>query len=154
MKDTLVTGTLAGIVGAIVLDVVTYLALVIGIKTSTPWDVAALVFLRPQYLGTISGYIIGIIGSLALGIAAGIMTSMVIKITGSDYAWLKGVIVAEAVGFATLGFFAPLVKIAGFLKNQPVTNIFAMVNLFIFGLVTGYFIKRYGKFAGTNIQRG
>lgn len=147
MKDIIATGTIAGIVGSTVIDFIAYLSRLGGLNTSTPWDVASLVFLNARYLGTASGYIIGIIGSIALGIAGGVITAIIIKITGSDYAWLKGVLVAETIGFAGLGFFAPLLGFAGFLRFQPTTNIFAVVDLCIFGLIVGYVIKRYAKIA-------
>lgn len=146
MKDTIAVGTFAGTIGIAILDLSTFISRMAGIRTSTPWDVATLVFLNPRYLGTVSGYIVGLSGSLAMGIAIGIITALVIRISGHDYALLKGVLVAEAIGFVTLGFFAPLLGIAAFLKNEPATNIFALVNLFIFGLVVGFVIKRYGVF--------
>lgn len=147
MRDTVAIGTLAGTIGSIVLDFAAYLSRLFGLNIGTPWDVATLVFLNAKYLGTTPGFIVGFIGSIALGIAAGIITSIIVKITGSDYAWLKGVLVAEAFGFAGLGFFAPMLGFAGFLKYQPTTNIFAMADLFIFGLIVGYIIKRYARIA-------
>jgi len=145
VKDSVVAGTVAGIIGSLFLNLFTYLALLAGISTSTPWDVAALVFLQERFLGTTAGYIIGFTGSLAMGVATGLVTSAVLSLTGSDYGWLKGVLVAEGLGFATLGFVAPLIGIGGFLKSEPVTNIFAMVSLFIFGSIVGSVTKRFLK---------
>ncbi len=142
MKDTIALGTFAGAVATLVLNLLTFLARLVGIRTSTPWDVAALLFLNERYLGTGAGFIIGFFGSMALGIATGVVTSVLVKFTGSDYAMLKGVLAAEALGFAGISLFAPILGIAGFLKFEPASNFFALVGLFVFGLTAGYIIKK------------
>lgn len=143
MKDTFTIGTLAGTLGSLFLDLVSFLARLTGIRTSTPWDVAASVFLNQQYIGTVSGYIVGLAGSLALGVAAGIATAFLLRFTGNDYYMIKSIIIAESFGFAGIGFFAPLLGVAKFLRNEPATNIFALFGLLVFGLVCGFVIMRY-----------
>lgn len=143
MRDSVVQVTAAGFIGAVVMDVFMYLILLLGVKITSPWYVAADVFLTPKYINTISGVIIGLIGTLALSIAGAVIMYLIFKITGYDYAVLKGVLSVNAFTFVAMGLFMPLLKIAPQIQSQPVTNFLALLALTITGSVMAFVLKKF-----------
>lgn len=142
MKDSVVQVTIAGIIGAIIMDAVMYLLILLGVNTAAPWEVAADVFLTPGSINTASGVILGLIGTIALNVVAAALTLFLCKLTGFDHAVLKGIIAINAFGFITIGLFMPLLKIAPQVQQQPLTNYLALLILSIIGGIQAYILKK------------
>jgi hypothetical protein len=135
--------TLAGLLGAILVNALTYTIRWLGMQTSIPWEIAANVFLNLQYIHTASGIIIGLTASVALSTATAMIIAFVLKWTGYNMAWLKGIICTDAFGFATLGLFMNLLHIWPQVRNEPGTNMAALINLTILGIVQAILLKRW-----------
>jgi hypothetical protein len=135
--------TLAGLIGALLVNALTYLFRLFGIQTSTPWEIAANVFLNPYFVHTSAGIILGLVATMALSTSAALLIAFVLKWTGYNMAWLKGIICADAFGFITLGFFMNLLHIWPQIRNEPETNIVALLNLTILGIVQAILLKRW-----------
>jgi hypothetical protein len=135
--------TLAGLLGAVLINALTYILRWLGIQTSIPWEIAANVFLNPQYIYTTSGIIIGLTASVALSTATAMIISFVLKWTGYNMAWLKGIICTDAFGFTTLGLFMNFLHIWPQIRNEPGTNMVALINLTILGIVQAILLKRW-----------
>ena len=146
MKDSIALATVAGLIGAAIMDFLNYLILFAGIPSIPSWYVAADVFLSLDQANSLLGTIIGLIGTLALGIATALLIVVLIKLTGNDYAILKGILTSNAVGFGAMGLFIPLLNITPQLQSQPHTNIIAMVLLTLTGGIIAYILSRYGQF--------
>ncbi|MCM1565226.1 MAG: hypothetical protein NC238_04535 [Dehalobacter sp.] len=146
MKDPVGAATVAGIIGTIIMGFLSYILIASGIPLTSPWNIAADVFLSWSQVNSPIGIFLGIVGTMALGIGTTILLVIVIKMTGKDFAILKGVIAANAVGFASMGFFMPLLNIAPQIQSQPLTNLFALIILTIFGMITSFILKKYGIF--------
>lgn len=145
LTDLFLIATFTGVIGGVIVDALTYLYVLIGIPTSTPWQIAADVFLDPPYLHTPSGIALGIIMTLALGIGTAFVVVLALKTTGREYAVLKGVLISNALSFINLGFTLPLLNIWPQIHREPITFYVAMVNLTILGVVLGYLIKKWWK---------
>lgn len=145
MRDSILTCTVSGVIGDIVMNTLMYLALLSGLPVSAPWEIAADVFLETNLVKSPLGLFLGLTGTIALSIATAILILIVFKLTGSDYSILKGIITANAVGFVTMGLFMPLLRISPHVQSQPLTNLFALLNLSITGAVMGYIIKKFSK---------
>ncbi|ADG81801.1 hypothetical protein Tfer_0967 [Thermincola ferriacetica] len=141
-RDTVAAGTWIGIWGTVLIILLSYLEMTFGILNTPPWNIAADVFLTSANIKTLYGLIIGMAGTLALGIATTLFIAAILRLTGTDYAWLKGVIVANAIGFGTMGLFMPMLNISENIQSEPWTNILALLDLTIFGLFTGYMLKK------------
>lgn len=135
--------TIAGLLGAVLVNVLTYFFRRLGIPTSTPWEIAANVFLNPQYIHTTAGVIIGLTATVALSTAVALTISFILKWTGYNMAWLKGMICANAFGFITLGLFMNLLQIWPQIRNEPGTNMAALINLSILGIVQALLLKKW-----------
>lgn len=142
MRDTIYVSTLAGLAGAAVVDGLTFIQRAAGIPTQTPWGVGAQVFLRADLARTTGGVLLGLLVSLTLSIAGAFLVSLALRVFGTDYAPLKGIITLNGLGFVTLGFFAPLLGIAPSLRGDLTTNFVAVVNLSILGAVQGGLVRR------------
>lgn len=137
--------TLAGLIGAVLVNGLTYLFRLMGFYTSTPWQIAANIFLNPQYIHTTSGIILGFIATIALSTATALLISFVLKWSGYNMAWLKGAICTNVFGFITLGLFMNLLHIWPQIRNEPSTNMIALINLSIVGIVQAILLKRWQK---------
>lgn len=143
MKDPIGAATIAGIIGSIIMDFLVYILIALGIPMTSPWNISADVFLNWSLVNTPIGIFLGIVGTMALGIGTTILLVIVMKMTGKDFAVLKGIIVANAVGFASMGLFMPLLNIAPQIQSQPLTNLFALIILTIFGVTTSFILNKY-----------
>lgn len=146
MKDPIGAAAIAGIIGTIIMDFLSYILIVLGIPMTSPWNIATDVFLSWSQVNSPIGIFLGIVGTTALGIGTAILLVIVMKMTGKDFAVLKGIIVANAVGFASMGLFMPLLNIAPQIQSQPLTNLFALIILTIFGVIVSFILKKYGTF--------
>jgi hypothetical protein len=136
---------LAGIIGAALTNGFTYLFRLIGVKTSLPWEIAANVFLNPRFIHTPSGVIIGLVGTIALSTGTAIIIAYIMRWTGYNRAWLKGMICADAFGFITLGLFMKLLNVWPQIRNEPGTNLAAFTVLSILGIIQALLLRRWQK---------
>ena len=142
MRDIAYVSTLAGLAGAAAMDGLTFLQRAAGIPTQTPWGVGARVFLRPDLARGPGGVLLGLLVSLAMSIIGAFLVALFLRAFGTDHAALKGILVLDALGFITLGLFAPLIGIASSLRGDLVTNLVAVVNLTVLGAVQGGLVRR------------
>lgn len=135
--------TLAGLLGAALVNILTYFLRWLGMPTSTPWEIATNVFLNPRYVHTTTGVMIGLAATVALSTAVALTISFICKWTGYNMAWLKGMICANAFGFITLGLFMNLLRIWPQIRNEPGTNLAALIILSILGILQALLLKRW-----------
>lgn len=134
---------LAGLIGAAFVNIATYIFRFLGVKTSTPWEIGASVFLNSRFIHTVSGVIIGLTATIALSTAVALVIALVLKWTGPNHAWLKGVICANGLGFINLGLFMRLLNIWPQIRNEPGTNLAAVIILSALGIIQAYFLKKW-----------
>lgn len=143
MRDSVLGATIAGVVGAVVVDGLTALARAAGLPIAAPWRIAADVFLTSDLIVTPLGTILGIIGTLALSTATAITILLVLGRTGCDLAWLKGLVCANGFGFLSLGAIMPALDIYPAIQHQALTNLAALVGLSLLGMVQALFLARW-----------
>ncbi|MFZ3101023.1 MAG: hypothetical protein WA131_11890 [Desulfitobacteriaceae bacterium] len=146
MKDSIGAATVAGIIGAVLMDFLVYALMILGIPIITPWNIAADVFLKWDVINSDLGLLLGVIGTIALGVTTAILIVLLIKLTGKDFAILKGIVTANAIGFGAMGLFMPLLNIAPQIQSQPLTNLLSVALLTISGATMSYILNKYGKF--------
>lgn len=142
LRDIAPVSLIAGLAGAAAVDGLTLAERALGVRTLTPWGVAADIFLAPALARTAAGTVLGLVGTVALSTAVAMIIYGFLRVSGADFAALKGAMAANAVGFVTLGFFAPLLGIAPQIRGDLVTNYTALVNLTVLGLWQGWLIRR------------
>lgn len=143
MKDSVVQATVAGLVGAAVMNMIMFLLLIIGVRTTPPWEIAADVFLAADLINTTLGVVIGLVGTVALSIASAVIILLVFKLTGYDFAVLKGIIATNAFSFAMMGLFMPLLNIAPQIQKDALTNMLALSTLTVIGSVMALVLLKF-----------
>ncbi|MCL6591122.1 MAG: hypothetical protein K6U80_14345 [Firmicutes bacterium] len=142
--------TLAGLIGAVLVNSITYLFRFLGVQTSVPWEIGANIFLNPRYIHTPSGIVIGLVASAALSIASALLIALVLQWSGYNLAWLKGIICANAFGFITMGLFMNLLHIWPQIRNEPGTNLSALIILSLLGVVQSLLFQRWQRSRALN----
>ncbi|MBS4020965.1 MAG: hypothetical protein KGZ79_00890 [Dethiobacter sp.] len=143
MKDSVVQVTVAGLIGAAVMNVIVFLLLLFGVQTTPPWEIAADVFLAADLINTALGVVIGLVGTVALSITSAVIILLVLKLTGYDFAVLKGILATNAFSFATMGLFMPLLNIAPQVQSNALTNILALGVLTVIGGMMAFVLLRF-----------
>ncbi|MBS3897968.1 MAG: hypothetical protein KGZ54_03850 [Dethiobacter sp.] len=143
MQDSIARSAVAGVIGAVIMNVSMYLIMLIGVETVHPIQVAADIFVDFQLVNTTIGLIIGLVGTIALSIASALAIVLIFKWTGYDYSILKGIIVVNAIGFSTMGLFMPLLQITPIIQTQPLTNLLALLHLTLIGAVMAVILNNY-----------
>ncbi len=135
--------TMAGLVGALLVNGFTYLFRFVGTKTSTPWEIAANVFLNRHLIHTPEGIIIGLAGTVGLSITIALIIAYTLNVSGYNMAWLKGVIISNSFGLGTLGLFTRLLNIWPQIRNEPGTYLSAIIILSITGIIIASLLTRW-----------
>jgi hypothetical protein len=146
VKDTLTVGVVAGIVGTIVMLILSQLLMALDLIKMATLDYSAEIFLEPQQAGTPAGVIVGLIAHFMVGAGGGVLLAYFMKISGKDYYWLKGLGLGAVMLLLGMAFVVTLMNIMPEMREDSLTVLFHMVIYFIYGLTCAYVIKRYGKF--------
>jgi hypothetical protein len=143
-QDTLIYGAMAGIAGTIAKEAIDFLSVVLGWSKYLYWHIAASIFILPEEVTQAGGLILGALGDLVAGSLFGIVLLYILKYTGKDYLYFKG------LGFGWLiwlGFFGLVVNIH-IIRITPTdigTSLSAFLEHSVFGLTTAWFIGKYGQ---------
>ncbi len=146
MRDTLTIGTIAGIIASAVMACFTLIVRLLGFKFIATWETAAHIFLNWDLIHTPTGYIIGLLGQLILGAFFGVTVAYTLRLTGKDYYILKGIGVGALIWMGSIGFFMKLLHIAIQGRGDPVSNLLAIIQFHIMGVISAIIIKKYAKF--------
>jgi len=146
MRDTITVGTLAGVVAVIVYEIVDWLITgSFGADYTASWEAGAHIYLRVDYIHTPFGYITGITNSLVMSCAIGVLTAIVLRITGKDYYLIKGIGVSLMWRLGTFGILAPIAGVAPHINSEPYSQFIFYINFIIIVVVTSYIIAKYMK---------
>lgn len=145
MRDSIVGISVGSLIGAGIVNGSSLLFYLLGISPFTAWTVAAEIFLRKSLLYTPVGIIIGLIATVALSFGTAVLTLLIMRWTGKDWAWLKGIIAAHAFSFITVGLFMPLLGIAPSFRNYGLAHIGAFGNMTFLGLAQGLWLAYWQR---------
>ncbi|CAA7603316.1 Hypothetical protein DEACI_4139 [Acididesulfobacillus acetoxydans] len=140
MRDSIVGIFIGSLIGAAVINGFSLLFYVLGISPFTAGAVAAEIFLRNNLVHTPSGIFIGLVATTALSFGTATLTWLILRWTGKDWAWLKGIIAAQAFTFLGVGLFMPLLGIAPSFRNYGLAHIAALANMIFLGLAQGLWL--------------
>lgn len=146
MRDTITTGVIAGIIATIVMTLFNLVIRLLGFEFIATWETAANIFLVPQLIHTPIGYFIGWMTQFILGAIFGTVVAYTLRLTGKDFYILKGIGVGAVVWLASIGLFMRFlhIKIQG--RSEPLTNLLAVIDFNILGVISSTIIAKYAKF--------
>lgn len=146
MRDSIVTGLIAGILGGLVYLVPAWGLWLAGIAKTTPLHISAHVFLPPgAATGTIPALTFGFIVHLIVSALLGIIAVGMLRLTGADYLWAKGLAFGGTVYLLVYGLIAQAFIPAAVLHPDLVTSAVFLFGHLVYGLIAvlfaGYYIQ-------------
>ncbi len=146
MRDTITIGSIAGCIASVIMTVIILIVRGLGFQFITTWETAAAIFLNMGLIHTPVGYFIGFLGQFILGASFGVAVAFALRFTGKDYYILKGIGVGAMYWIGTVGFFMHLLHIQLQGRGDPLSNIMAVLEFNVLGIIDSFIIARYGDF--------
>jgi hypothetical protein len=109
-------------------------------------EISAAFFLDESQIATTMGTIVGALAFLFTGAAGGVLLAYLIKYSGKDFFWLKGLALGGLMVLGVMGFTIGLLDVAPQMHKDATTMLFHIIESLAYGLVTSYIIYRYGRF--------
>jgi len=138
--DTFTIGAVAGIVGTIVLHILSLLWLNLGFISITTLQVSGEIFLVPGQINTLAGFWVSIFAHFLIGSAGGVLLAYLMKFAGYNFYWLKGLALAGFLLLAGMGLVVNVMGIAPQMRHDAVGVLFHILNYIAYGLVVAYII--------------
>ncbi|WP_066633538.1 DUF6789 family protein [Desulfolucanica intricata] len=139
MKDRFTAGALAGIAGAVIQDLYSFIIESQGIANRSFSDFGRIMVMLKPYGGTLAS-IVGFISHITVGILFGILFAYIILKTSDKYYLTKGFIYGLALWFLLLGF-GTMWRLPMWTNVPPPTSLAILIGSIIYGLVTAYTLK-------------
>ena len=145
IKDRIALGTISGLLASIPSFVINFILVQIGFARWYSFQIGGSIYLHPENTNTLQGFIFGTLVWLIPASALGIIIAYVIRNTGEDFWWLKGIIITMVLMFLfTYGFLYTLGG-ATIVPFDFATNISVFIENVVFGLTASYLVKSWGK---------
>lgn len=146
IEDSFALGTISAIVASIpqlIFDWISHYYLFKGKYQA--YQISSGIYLRPQLTNEPMGIALGIILWISQAIMLGVIITYVLKKTGKDFWWLKGLVISNGVMYIWIYGFLLTLGAGRIVPFDMRTNWTILIGNFIFGLLTPYFIIRLSK---------
>lgn len=141
-KDTLVFGSLAGIIGNIFKEVLTWVFYGLGMLKFTFVHLCSGMVVNPEYVKSPLGLTLGFLIDYTLAATFGIVIYALLKRTGACFIVLKGLFFGIVIFLICYSMIRPIFSsIKG--NTDPLTVLLYLLPNFIYGITTSLFIKKY-----------
>ncbi|NLM45958.1 MAG: hypothetical protein GX200_04060 [Firmicutes bacterium] len=147
IRDRFALGVVAGLVATIPLWIVNMISVNLGFARWYSYQIGGSIYLHPGHTDTLQGLLFGVMVWLIPAMILGVITSYLIKATGEDFWWLKGIAVTITIMFLIIYGFLYSLGGATIVPFDFATNMSMFVENIVYGITLGYLIKRWGKVA-------
>lgn len=145
IRDRFTLGTFSGLCGGIPQIVLLLLLDFLRLMNYGPFEIAGGVFLHRRLTETPGGLLIGVASWLISSAFMGILIAYLIKSTGADFWWVKGIVLQLTVMYIFVYGFLFNMGSARVIPFDRSTNISMLLGNVVFALITAYFIVRWGS---------
>ena len=145
MRDTIAGISIAGFLGSLVVIGLSALFRLMGINPHAVWEISAEIFLPRGLVRTPLGIVLGLVATLVLCIITAGIIHLLLRWTGRDLWWLKGVLGANAFTFVNIALFMPLLGIAPSFRSNALAHIGALINMSVLGTLQAAFLAWWQK---------
>ena len=142
--DPIICGGFAGILGTIAKEIIDLVDFSIGWSKILYWHLAASVFVLPRDVNKFGALIIGALGDMITGAFFGIVLLYLIKFTGKNYYYLKGLGLGWIVWLTLFGVFVDF-HIVRITPTDIGTSLCAFGEHSVYGLVVAWSIVKFGS---------
>lgn len=137
MRDSIVTGTVAGLFGAVTFQAFIWIFYLTGVAKTTPFHLGAYISLKPGYnVSAVPAQALGAANHLVLGTLLGLVAVILLHKVGTDHPWLKGLTFGGTIHFLIYGVLAKTVIPVQILQPDLATSTVFLFGNLIFGLIT------------------
>lgn len=144
MQDMVYSGTIAGTLGALVKLAVNLLLCVASIaKTTTLHLSAAALLPKGVALNTAGSLMTGVAVCWLVSALSGIIGVYILRLTGRDFLWLKGIIYGGLIWVVGYGYLATLVVPERLLRPDLATSVAMLTAHLAFGLTALFVAGKY-----------
>jgi hypothetical protein len=144
-KDTLVVCGLAGIIGNIPKEFLTWGLYFAGIVKYTFVHFCAGLVVNPAiYVNEPLSLVIGVMIDYTIATAFSLALYLGMRKTGTNYWFLKGLGFGMFVFLICYGFMRPTFSLK--IESPPLVALMYMIPNLLYGITTSWFLKRYGVF--------
>jgi hypothetical protein len=141
IKDSILLGFVAGMLGAVPGRLLNKAEFKLGITDSRYEEMAAMLFVNRKDINKPKGKSVGKIANGLLSSMVGITTTYVLRLTGRDYFLLKGIGVAS---LAWLGIYGVSSQAKVRKSKKPSVALLSYLDHVIFGATTATLVSRLG----------
>ncbi|HBX24370.1 MAG TPA: hypothetical protein DEF34_12170 [Desulfotomaculum sp.] len=149
VNDTFLTGAVAGILGTIVLHILSFLWLNLGFINTTTMQVSGEIFLTPGQINTLAGFWVSIFVHFVVGSAGGVLLAYFMRFAGYDFYWIKGLALAGFMLLMGMGLVVNMMGIAPQMRHNAVGVLFHIISYIAYGLAVAYILYKFA-----NIRKG
>lgn len=145
IRDRIALGVVAGLLATIPSLIVNIISVNLGFARWYSHQIGGSIYLHPGLTDSPQGVILGLLVWIIPAMILGVITSYVIKVTGEDFWWLKGIAVTLTCMYLIIYGFLYSLGGARIVPFDFATNISIYIENVIYGLTLAYLIKRWGK---------
>jgi hypothetical protein len=141
-QDPIIFGGMAGVAGTIAKEAADFLSVAVGFSQETYWHVAASIFVLPKDTMKPGGWFLGAVADMVTGAFLGILLLYLIKFSGKNYLYLKGLGFSWLIWLVLFGLVVNL-HIVRISPTDIGTSLSAFIEHSVFGLTAAWFIGKY-----------
>ena len=145
LKDTILFGGTAGVIGNIGKEVITWVFYYLGLTRYTFEHFCAGIYVSPAHLNEPAAFLLGFLTDFTFAAIFGITILIIIKKTGTDFWIIKGLVFGIGIYVLCYGILRPLIS-SKVIIQAPLTNLLFIIPNLLFGLIVSWFIHRFGRF--------
>lgn len=136
-------GTFAGILGDLVKLAVNLVLYIIGVAGTTSLHIAAAALLPARVAQGPPFLMLGLVVEMLVAAGLGILGAYLVRATGRDFLWLKGIVYGGIIWVIGYGLLAPLLAPRWLVLPNLATSMAMLAAHLAYGLTTLFIVGRY-----------
>ncbi len=145
IKDPIGLGFITGIVASIPQIIVDFILVQVGISKYYFFQISGGIYLNKNITDSLAGIIFGTITWLITSAILATAIVYLIKFTGKDFWWLKGIAITDGLMFTAIYGLMFTLGAAKVVPFDIPTNYAMLINNTILGFLISYLVVKWGK---------
>lgn len=145
IRDEIALGAAASLVATIPQVIFDFISYQLGFSKYYAFQISGSIYLTRGLAGKGEGLILGGLVWEFMAVLLGVFTVYILKFTGRDYWWLKGIAISNMVMFIIIYGLLHSLDSATIIPLDFQTNLTLFIDNIIFGLIMSYLISRWGE---------
>jgi hypothetical protein len=150
IRDSIALGTVAGLLGNIPSLILNFISVQLGFSKTYSFQISGGIYLFRRFTMEPGGILLGLLVWIFTSAFLGVAIVYLLKLTGRDYWWLKGILVSNFLMF--VGMYGVIYSLGGsrVVPWDIPTNLSVLMENTLFGITAAYLAIRLD---GTQTER-